>query len=115
MKSQNILNPNPDLIKEPLNDYSSAPEAISINDNLDKTMGSSTGETEHATQAGGWAGTDDSTSTAPSDVQRSYDLENKWSLEERIEAENSTRRAYGRGIDGANDTAEGAGGLEEAV
>ena len=34
---------------------------------LEDTMGSSTGETERATEAGGWAGTDDATSTAPSD------------------------------------------------
>ena len=31
------------------------------------TMGSSTGEIERAIAAGGWAGTDDATSTAPSD------------------------------------------------
>ena len=31
------------------------------------TMGSSTGEAERAVEAGGWAGTDDATSTAPSD------------------------------------------------
>lgn len=31
------------------------------------TMGSSTGEEERAIEAGGWAGTDDATSTAPSD------------------------------------------------
>ncbi len=34
---------------------------------LGETMGSSTGEAERAVQAGGWAGTDDATSTAPSD------------------------------------------------
>jgi hypothetical protein len=34
---------------------------------LGETMGSSTGEDERAVQAGGWAGTDDATSTAPSD------------------------------------------------
>lgn len=115
MKAQKILNPNPDLIKEPLNDYSSAPEAISINDNLDKTMGSETGETAHATQAGGWAGTDDSTSTAPSDLQRSYDQESKWSMEDRLEAEDSTRRAYGRGIDADNGSSEIPDDLEDAV
>ena len=31
------------------------------------TMGSSTGEEARAIEAGGWAGTDDATSTAPSD------------------------------------------------
>jgi hypothetical protein len=34
---------------------------------LGDTMGSSTGERERAVEAGGWAGTDDATSTAPSD------------------------------------------------
>lgn len=34
---------------------------------IGNTMGSSTGESERAIQAGGWAGTDDATSTAPSD------------------------------------------------
>ena len=39
----------------------------SYSSSLAKTLGSATGETEHATVAGGWAGTDDDTSTAPSD------------------------------------------------
>jgi hypothetical protein len=34
---------------------------------LGDTMGSSTGEEERAVEAGGWSGTDDATSTAPSD------------------------------------------------
>jgi hypothetical protein len=38
-----------------------------MNSGLDDTMGSSTGEAERAVEAGGWAGTDDATSTAPSD------------------------------------------------
>ncbi len=35
---------------------------------LEETMGSETGEAERSTVAGGWAGTDDATSTAPSDL-----------------------------------------------
>ena len=38
------------------------------NTNLSRTQGSSTGEEENAIEAGGWAGTDDATSTAPSDL-----------------------------------------------
>jgi hypothetical protein len=38
-----------------------------IESGLGETMGSSTGEAERAIEAGGWAGTDDATSTAPSD------------------------------------------------
>lgn len=34
---------------------------------LGETMGSATGEEERAIEAGGWAGTDDATSTSPSD------------------------------------------------
>jgi hypothetical protein len=34
---------------------------------LDETMGSTTGEADRAVEAGGWTGTDDATSTAPSD------------------------------------------------
>ena len=34
---------------------------------LGDTMGSATGEAERAIEAGGWAGTDDATSSAPSD------------------------------------------------
>ena len=34
---------------------------------LKDTMGSATGQVEHAPLAGGWSGTDDATSTAPSD------------------------------------------------
>jgi len=34
---------------------------------LGDTMGSATGAEEHATLAGGWSGTDDAASTAPSD------------------------------------------------
>jgi hypothetical protein len=37
-------------------------------DGIGDTMGSSTGEEERAVEAGGWAGTDDATSTAPSDT-----------------------------------------------
>jgi hypothetical protein len=37
------------------------------NNGIGATMGSSTGEKERAIEAGGWAGTDDATSTAPSD------------------------------------------------
>jgi hypothetical protein len=36
-------------------------------DELGMIMGSATGETEQTNVAGGWAGTDDATSTAPSD------------------------------------------------
>ena len=38
------------------------------NNNLSRTEGSSTGEEENAIEAGGWEGTDDATSTAPSDL-----------------------------------------------
>lgn len=34
---------------------------------LGSLMGSSTGDSEHTMMTGGWAGTDDATSTAPSD------------------------------------------------
>ena len=34
---------------------------------LGSIMGSGTGASEHSTVSGGWAGTDDATSTAPSD------------------------------------------------
>ena len=34
---------------------------------LEDTMGSSSGQADRAVEAGGWAGTDDATSTAPSD------------------------------------------------
>ena len=35
---------------------------------LGEIVGSTTGEAEQSTVAGGWAGTDDATSTAPSDL-----------------------------------------------
>lgn len=38
-----------------------------LNDDLGSIFGSKTGQTEHSTVSGGWAGTDDATSTAPSD------------------------------------------------
>lgn len=43
-------------------------EAIDRDLNLGDTLGSGTGETENTMQSGGWAGTDDATSTAPSDM-----------------------------------------------
>jgi len=56
---------------DPVNDYSSAPKEVSFADqDVRSTLGSSTGDEENALQAGGWEGTDDATSTAPSDFAR---------------------------------------------
>lgn len=35
---------------------------------IGEVMGSATGDSEHSVVSGGWAGTDDATSTAPSDL-----------------------------------------------
>jgi hypothetical protein len=42
-------------------------EIESDTDDLGEIMGSGTGDSEHSNVSGGWAGTDDATSTAPSD------------------------------------------------
>ncbi len=52
---------------DPVNDYSRSPGEVET-PKLADTLGSATGEDEHAIMAGGWAGTDDATSTAPSDM-----------------------------------------------
>lgn len=48
---------------------------------IGETEGSATGETEHLPISGGWSGTDDDTSTAPSDKMP----KSPWSMEKAIE------------------------------
>jgi hypothetical protein len=75
-----------DLEKEPLNDYSAAPDAISVhNEDLGITKGSTTGEVANATVPGGWEGTDDATSTAPSDLSRIPREEDTVPVEEKLQ------------------------------
>ena len=87
--------------EDSVNDYSSAPQEVDVkNEGIGNTMGSATGEDENAMQAGGWAGTDDANSTAPSDV--AFDKPQKpmnHSLGlEGVEQEDPTGRAYGGGL-----------------
>lgn len=51
-----------------INDYSKLPPSVLRKVDLESTLGTSTGENENAIVAGGWEGTDDATSTAPSDT-----------------------------------------------
>lgn len=75
-----------ELNEQPLNDYSRAPEPFTVNEDLNRTWGSSTGNEENATEPGGWAGTDDATSTAPSDMPtNTRPLREQDSVDERLE------------------------------
>jgi len=94
---------NDDYRTVPVNDYSGVPREIVINENdihLGQTEGTSTGEDENAVEAGGWAGTDDATSTAASDQSYSGEVDpNIHAVGLHPEKEDPTGRAYGGGLD----------------
>lgn len=85
--------------EDPVNDYSRAPQEVDLsNEGIGNTMGSATGEDENGLIAGGWQGTDDATSTAPSDV--AFDVPQKpmnHAIGEDAD-EDPTGRAYGGGL-----------------
>lgn len=85
----------------PLNDYSALPPPVTVNEDIASTLGTPTGEDEFAIEAGGWQGTDDATSTAPSDVglraSQTPDQENE--VLQNLDDTDPTGRAYGGGLD----------------
>lgn len=85
---------------DPINDQSGAPREIRPNDKVGRTLGTSTGEEEHAFVGGGWQGSDDDTSTAASDNEAHV---------KPADEEDPTGRAFGGGI------APGAGGVADLM
>lgn len=81
-----------------VNDYSSAPPEVRFSENgIGKTLGSTTGEEENAIMAGGWEGTDDATSTAPSD-QAVPPAPVVHAIGEELTGEDPNGRAYAGGL-----------------
>jgi hypothetical protein len=79
---------------DPENDESIQPRSIG------QMMGSGTGEEENEIVAGGWQGTDDATSTAPSDLGvDAPKVTHLHAIGEDLENEDPTGRAYAGGLD----------------
>lgn len=66
--SKQAKNTTPNSPNVSLEEQQSATTDATVPSRLGETMGSSTGEDEFSAVSGGWEGTDDATSTAPSDL-----------------------------------------------